>query len=586
MSTNINTENAKQIRDRMEVYAGINARQTSVIFSTITPGAGLEIQDSNTLTAMSNTDWNMRVLTDFQGQGFPLDGTCELYDSSVAASLDDGKIGLRTTVGTGTTITVQAASNFSALTIAFTSGEGSITYGGETYTIRRIVVIPVNSTSATLTINNTDADSRIEIASITPGIVLEFDNTNLVSCSLDLRTDLSIVNPTWAISSIEIQAYYQDDISEAISNVGDDVPIWYYAGYDGDYSDMRTFYLSEAATQKENLITIKGEDMSHKLEDAKNVSIQRLDTVAHSGWIALYNFFVTVIKNAGVKPVSVESAPAKSGSTTTGRSIVMTEASPRDYVQDIMRLGHTGTFWPRYVDAGIPKITHSKPTSKWDIYETECGDFERNVDRNVAKIATGADAEYGVTNTTTRATKWTVIQKNMSIKSGQRITKNFSDVWYWAYSVAYKQGNKFIWSLLDKVQWIPNKTSVRKTVKGKKKWYYRPTLYGKRLTASKGATSIVPSPTRPGYTAEVSPIAIGQVYQGTTFVYPRYANLFSISNVGGSFTWKGDPRMQPYDVFTLHRQDGTAETCTIEQIQLKHEGGGTVATISYRKGII
>lgn len=604
MSTDINTENAKQIRERMEVYCGINARQTNVDFSVIGTGYNIALDDVNTLDAMSETDWNMRTLTDFQGEGFVLDGSCELLDTSLTtASLANGKNGLRTDIGQGTTITMTAPSQFTAITLAITHGTGTITKGADTYEIRRIVVVPVNSTTVTFTVSNDNPNERVEIASITPGIVLSFDNTNLISCNLDLRTDLTLVNPTWQISSIEIEAYWPNDISEAISNVGDDVPIWYYAGYDGDYSKMRTFYLSEAATQKENLITLKGEDMSHKLEDAKNVLIQRLDTTAKTGYKDLYNWFVKIIRNAGIKPVSTQSAPAAAGNTTTAWSLVMTEASPRDFVQDIMRLGHSSTFWPRFVDAGIPKITWSKPTSQWDIYETECGDFERNVDRNIAKIKTGDDAEYGVVNNVTRQTAWTVIQKNIRIKSGQKITKNFSDVWYWSYKVAYKQGDKFIWSLIDKVQWIPNKTSVQKKVKTnekyttgekkgqykyKKKWFYRPTLYGKKLTVSKGATSTVPNPTRPGYTAEVSPIAIGRVYQGssTSIVYPNYNHLFGMSNIGGSFTWKGDPRMQPYDIFTLHRKDGTTETCTIQDIQLRHEGGGTQATISYRKGII
>lgn len=54
----------------------------------------------------------------------------------------------------------------------------------------------------------------------------------------------------------------------------------------------------------------------------------------------------------------------------------------------------------------------------------------------------------------------------------------------------------------------------------------------------------------------------------------------------GSFTWKGDPRMQPRDFFNFHRLDGTVEVCTIETISLKHEKGGTQAQITYRKGMV
>ena len=62
-------------------------------------------------------------------------------------------------------------------------------------------------------------------------------------------------------------------------------------------------------------------------------------------------------------------------------------------------------------------------------------------------------------------------------------------------------------------------------------------------------------------------------------------NLIEAQNVFGQFVWKGDPRMQPRDVVTFHRLDGTTETITIENITLSHEKGGLSAEITYRKGI-
>lgn len=593
----INSQNAKQIRDKMEVYCGLSARSTADLTFSI---QGEKLKDTNYNVALDTESWDMRHLTDFAGEGFPLDGSCELLDTSIEGSLDDGKLGIRTPIGGSVTAQVTANKTIVAVTVAVTSGTGTITANGVSYQARRITVIPVNSTTITLTITSSDEEDRLEIGSITPGITMEFSNDNIVSVQLDLRSDLSIINPSWEISSIELQAYWPEDISTAISNIGDDVPIWYYAGYDGDYSDVRTFYMSEAASMKENLITLKGEDMSGKLEDAKNVAIQRLDSIAKSGRKTLYNWFVNIIKSAGIKPVSTQKAPTELGTVKTARSMVMTEASPRDYVQDIMNMAHVGAFWPLYVDAGIPKITWSKPTAKWDIYEEECGDVERKVDRNVAKIKTATDSEYGVINVATRAKKYSVLAKNIKIKAGKAIIKNLdSETWCWAYKVAYKRNNKFTWARLNTVKWTPNKTSVQKEVKTKekytsgkkkgqyktvKKWFYRPTLYGKRLRISVSKRSV--SASRPGYTAEVSPLALGAIYQGTTLLYPNYNRLFDVSNLGGSFTWKGDPRMQPRDVFRFHRLNGTVEECTIESIGITHEEGGTVAEISYRVGVI
>lgn len=82
-------------------------------------------------------------------------------------------------------------------------------------------------------------------------------------------------------------------------------------------------------------------------------------------------------------------------------------------------------------------------------------------------------------------------------------------------------------------------------------------------------------------------------------------SMLDKSNVIGSFTWKGDPRMQPRDVVELQQpdenladQDGVllqtedgddiiinlSKIITLENITLTHEGGGTVAEITYREG--
>lgn len=600
MST-LDTQNAKQIRDAMEVHCGLTARYTNADLAISQKSGDIAVTDSNLSESIDADKWNMRKLADFQGDGFLLDGSCVLLDTSLPGSLDDGKLGIRSGIGGTLVITVTSTQTIPAVTMAITSGEGTVTANNKDYEAERIVVVPVNAKSVTLTVASTDPGRRVEIASITPGVTLELSNENLTYCAVNLRSDLSMDSPSWQISDIEIRAYWPDDISEAISNIGDDVPIWYYAGYPGDYSKTRKFYLSEPAQMEENLITIKGEDQSHKLEDSKNVELQRLDTTADKGRRQLYQFFCNVITGCKIKPVSTETAPSASGSVKTAQSMVVTDQSPRDCVQNIMNLGHYGTFWPTFVDAGIPQITWSKPAKKWDIYERDCGDVVRTVDRNIAKITT--DNENGVHCTANRATNWEKLQENITLTKGKTITKSFSDEYYWTYKVDYKSGNKFTLQQLNKVQWVAGKTSVKKKTKVKVKvkgkirkrtktiWLYKPTLYGKSLDIQKGVDSISEASKRPGTTLQVNPICYGKIYQGATWIFPDYNRLFERSNIGGSFTWKGDPRMQPRDVASFHRVDPDSngnevvELITLESISLIHEGGGTKATISYRKGI-
>lgn len=589
----INSENLKSIRPAMDVHCGLTYRTTASLTYTIS--GSVKLDDSNISTSLANSEWDMRHLADFSGDGFPLDGSCELYDGDPTASLDIGKLGIRSDIGGTFTVAVTASSTIAALTIAITSGTGTITANGNTYEARRITVVPVNALSVTLTVASDDPDERIEIASIIAGVVLNFTNDDLISVNLDLRSDLSIIGPTWQVSGIEIEAYWPNDISSAVANIGDDVPIWYYSGYAGDYSETRNFYLSEQVTMENNVITIRGEDQSHKFENAKDVALQRLDTQPKNGWRNLYLFFRNIIQNAGIKPVSVQAPPSESGSSTAQRNMVLQQAPRRDYVADIMNMAHVGTFWPTFVDAGTPKITWSKPTKKWDIYEEDCGDVKRYYTRNVAKITTDTENEHGVSNTVTKSNTWKIIEEDIKIEKNVPQIRNYSyPEWYWAYSIIFKKNDKFDWQTLDSVKWTPSRTTtkkkttktdpVSKVAAAVTEVMNQPNLYAKKVTVTMDNRAVTIA--RPGVTEVVDPLALGKCYQGTTLLYPNYSRLFNISNATGSFTWKGHPKMQPRDVFDFHRLDGTTETCTIETINLKHEHGGTTAEITYRVGVI
>lgn len=589
MST-IDVQNAKQIRDPMEVHCGISARDTKVDLTFMVSG-GVAAKDTNISESLDSEHWDMRKLTDLQGEGFPLDGTCELMDKSVEGSEDDGKIAVRSNIGGTVTITVKSDVTIIAVTIAVTgeNESGVITANGIDYIAKRITVIPVNGKSITLTAKSTDNTKRIEIASVTPGITLELDQNNLISCVLGLRSDLSIINPTWKVSDIEIQAYWPDDISEAISNVGDDVPIWYYAGYPDDYSKIRQFYLSEAATMEENVITLKGEDASSKLEDKTNAS-KCITSTSNNGRNLFYNKFISLITDSGIKLMKKEAAPAKKTGGTSYTAIIK-EHTSRELVADMMNLSHYGTFYPVFVDAGIPTVRWSKPTKKWDIYEEDCGSVKRDVERNIAKITT--EDKNGVQSNVTKS-KMLKVLETKNVEAGESYSYS-SDAYYWQMSVS---NAKSILITAEKAVWKAKKTTKKKKVKQKYKsngkWrtktvtktFYQCIVKGKKANVARQKKSITDPGKRPGYTAQITPATYGKMYDGSTLLYPAYSNLFKRSNIAGSFTFKGDPRMQPRDVFSFHRLDGTTEDCTIESITLKHEGGGTSAELTYRKGIV
>ncbi len=576
MST-IDIQNAKQIRDPMEVYCGISARAQNDL--TFTISSDIEAADSNVSEALDSELWDMRQLTDLSNGGFPLDGSRQWYDKSLAGSEENGKIGLRSSIGGAMTITAKSNTEFAAVTIAFTRGSGTIIANSKSYDIRRIVVIPVNAKSITMVVESDDPTDRVEIASITPGITLEFSNENLVTCQMALRSDLSMDSPTWPVSDIEIQAYWPDDISEAISNVGDDVPIWYYAGYNGDYSEPRSFYLSEKASMEDNVITLKGEDASSKLED-KNYLARVLNSTSLDGRRQLYLRFCNAITDAGIKLINREAAPSKTTGTETKYTAVFQEHTSRDLIAHVMNLTHYGSFWPVFIDSGIPTVRWAKPSSKWHIYEEDCGSVKREAERNIGKIKSN-NSDYGISTKAARSnTLETLVSK--SVKAG-KMYSHTDDDFYWYMSVTNASSKT---ANANKIIWTAQKTTETKKVNGKEKKTNQCIVKGKKVDISTLAKSITEDNKRPGTTLLIDPMVLGKVYQGTTLIYPRHKALFDRSNITGAFIWKGDPRMMPRDVFTFHRIDGTEEECTIESIILSHEGGGTTAEIAYRKGIV
>lgn len=574
----IDTENAKILRPCMEVYAGLSARMRNVDL-TIQISGDIGAVDTNISTSIDSENWNMRKLTDLSGEGFSLDGKRSLYDTQKAGSESDGKVGLRTSLGGTVTAIITASSNVSAITLAFTGDnpEGAITANGVNYDARRIVVIPVNSTGITLQISSTNINKRLEIASITPGISFSFSNNNLVLVSLTLRADLAIDNPTFPVSEIEIKAFWPDEISEAISNIGDDVPIWYYAGYQGNYSPVRYFYLSQAASMTGNVITLKGEDSASKLEDSSYIA-QCINSKSGNGNKVIYEKFVSMITDAGISLISKEVSPA---ATSTGSSyaLILKEGTSRDFVADIINLCHYGTFWPVFVDGGRPEIKWKKPTPKWNIYEENCGEVVRNVERNIAKIK--SDDENGLQSIVTKKTTLDTLVKK-DVTAGKSYSYD-ADGYYWYMSVS---NAKSALITAARAVWRAAKSTTKKKKNKKTVKQNQCIVKGKKAVVAKENSSIAHAQRRPGYTMQASPIAYGKIYEGTTLTYPAFVRLFDRNNITGSFKFRGDPRMQPRDVFNFHRLDGKVEDCTIQTISLTHEEGGTIAEISYRKGIV
>lgn len=506
------------------------------------------------------------------------------------------------------------------------------------------------------------------IIQVTPeqGSPITITNENLISCTASLRSDLSILDPSLPESEINIEAYFDTDISDTLASIPDETPVTYQAGYAGDMSPVRNFYLAEQITWQDNVMSIHAVDAVHKLD--KEIGTALYTNSQGPGRIA--GAVLALVQEYTGVDAYAETLPYL---PAAGSNLFVVDDgfTVRDFIAQMNQLLHQeDEIWYTYVDAGIPTFTASKPSSSWDIYEEDCGEVQRNTDRKIASltvqlrslrqiITPEAGSATIIRNVGTSLSfnsayirgiaigvgintrdddllkaKYSTIGRSDRVmplipvtESGLSNTAAFPYVQYStvaglqrmlkdglgqdefsyigtpsaSYSPIYTQfvpwdctydATDSYWTDNPDTTDIRSQANARAVLVNAKivastddanvnigGYVYEPTIEPETYTSVSGE----------GVSAEIeNPPWFGAVQTSTYGIaYPdeAYQSLLRRSNVTGSFTWKGDPRIQPRDVATFHRLDGTTETITIENITLSHEKGGLSAEITYRCGI-
>ena len=551
-------------------------------------------------------------------------------------------------------------------------------------------------------------DVRIQV---TPaqGDPIVITNENLISCVVSLRSDLSILEPTLPESEINIEAYMDDDISDILAAIPDETPVTYQAGYPGDMSPVRKFYLSEQITWSDNVMTIHAVDAVHKLEKEVAAPIKSETT---RDILEMPRYFLQV---CGVDYIDEWQTPVQAGDVfrpviikpgNTMRELIayyniQFNVSDSDGWYDtsvgMIQLDTPCQFI--YVDAGIPHLRYYRELEDpRDIYESDCGNVQRFVDRAIARLNYEYEEvpvvdESDDTNVV-KAGSGTVLRGKGTSLSFDKMTSDYViglylgtaadndvanklldkfGVIYGAYNMFFvvppaRDGN-YYFDTMDNVSvsykdeyddyiWIGQKLAYGeieqsefeayppKTASSERgfsqfvPWSVRPngwryttgsatitSMYGmwnvlsqagiissdnqaldvdiygfcyvsdkrtglaRRKTGQQGKTvtlsTEIPISGTMMADAYKTDSSTGTTESVTVGLFPQvgYTQRLYRSDVTGSFTWKGDPRMQPKDVINFHRLDGTTEEITLENITITHEGGGTSAEITYRKGI-
>ena len=578
----INSENAKQIRDPMEIYIHLFAGGSATIGS-YTAYSPYKSYDST----LGNTSWAMRSIADLAGDGFPLDGSVEWFDSSITPSANNGKLGVRGVAGSNVQIKVTASGTLTSITVA-SQNVGTITVGGVSYPSTGLNVIPINATSATLQFSPSDSDERAMVDYIIPGAEFSITNDNLVSCNLSLRSDLNVNGHTWEESEIEISMYYPYDISSTFAYIQSNFPITYQAGYDSDLSEIRRFYLSEPITEENNVVTIRGVDASHLL-DEKIMNEQWITTNTGNSREAIYNKFVQAIQAAGIKLVHKQNV-SKANSGTTQYAI-LPEMSTRDFVSEVMNLTlsyrRSGTYYGiQFVDAGIPSVEFGDGKTfgnTWTINKSDCADWVESYEQNIARIQeTNDERKYNESIGIARNVDGDNIASKVKGEVNQEFEYNFDGYYHGANVVddhPWGTGTKYAFTIISD-------TPSRIFFKVKKKGATTFGVFAFPVTISGGVSSYSNPNNLPGITIDYDPFIYGILTDANGATVFNYPSLFNRSLRTGSFTFKGDPRQQPLDYLNIvddTKSPTTTITARITSIDLSHEGGGTTAVIGWRE---
>ena len=677
----IDIQNAKQIRDPMDVLIEMELASDDVTLSYSGYSGTAKVADGE----LDEPTWPMRKLADLQGDGFPLDGSCVLYDSSTSPSQANGKLGVRGNVGEAVTITITGNKSIASLFI-FATGAESVTFGSTTTPIyNNVVTIPVGATSITITLNPASETTRIEVSQIEAGAKFRITNENLIKATVSLRSDLSIIDPTLPESEINIEAYQDTDISEAVASIPEDTPIMYSAGYEGDMSPVRRFYVTGQVTWADNVLSIQGVDAVHFLDVPMTPMYMRFER-SPIDIVRVLRAYIQMLLEQSTGTGDIDGRvqnPLNRGpfySTTTEMVVAPTGITVREALAEalnIIRLRNIPSqytvdardnFVLDYIDAGRPKFyTDPAYQNEWNIYEEDCGNLKKNVDRTLrginytrnlcvsGNVTSGFPFDDGIPVGTAKVLKNNGVFITLEdyvycffpgIKRAEvpnpydrPITPLIPVADYVTYA-----WNPYFMNQLDNVaaatplitgetknaelsEWATEGPSNRQPLytqvipwtviypteddyyrwKGLSNMWaglvvagkiepdaeqYEVTLFGYKISIEESAITVGAGEGVP--LAKMAAKLMGRAFFWNSNetvgpeAFPKYGveQLLNRSPITGSFTWKGDPRMQPRDVVEWERLDGTTTTITLENITLTHEGGGTSAEITYREGVV
>ena len=564
--TTIAEENRKTLRQAVNVLCGLRE-------ITDEPSSINTLNCRNDYKGLANIEPTLltTVLMDLGGNGFPNTGEARPmqtesdspyrygYISAEAARSDgtfDNKPGVRIVAGQKPQyVTLELRGQY-----------------GESKVVRYEPTWPQYGSYATLYIDSWNPGERVYIVGVFLGVAWIWNNDNLLSANLDLRSVGTEIGDELEVSSIDIQALEENFDADIIGRIPKGAPIWYSAGYAGDMSEGRTFYLSETLNWDDKILTVKGQDASMLLD---NVEIAVDCDLYNSGWYMDHVIGKRI--RAALASITYEEVGAPPVKEAEGLQMILYESkAARSIISE-----YTGVFREAdyfrvtYVDAGRPTLTFGQVGKHWSIYADEISEFDTIIERNKKTLKMTLPEYY---------LQYNADIKDVSATSGKTyfVTLDppcpYENVWIDPAPTSYTEIN----------------CSVLKFVAAATRSYK---IYGyetlENLIDANNPYSVTEANAGEEYTFDFD-LPLFNMTSGGSLTKRALTYLLDRSNIVYEFTYRGNPHIQPRDIVYVEIatwENGSMtkhwETMTVDTVTLEHsEGGGLSSRIRARKGAV
>lgn len=561
--TTIAEENRKTLRQAVNVLCGLRE-------ITDEPSSINTLNCKNDCKALANLEPTMLTTTlmDLGGNGFQNDGKALPmqtetdsyrygYISAEAAGPDgtfDNKPGVRIVAGQKPQyVTLELRGQY-----------------GESKVVRYEPTWPQYGSYVTLYIDSWNPGERVYIVGVFLGVAWIWNNDNLLSANLDLRSVGTEIGGELEVSSIDIQAVEENFDADIIGRIPQGAPIWYAAGYSGDMSEKRTFYLSEKLSWDDKVLSVRGQDASMLLD---NVEIAVDCDNYNSGWYMDHVIGKRI--RAALASITYEEVGTPPVKEAEGLQVILYEAkAARSIISE-----YTGVFRDAdyfrvtYVDAGRPMLTFGPVGKQWSIYADEISEFDTIIERNKKTLKMTLPEYYLQYNTDI---------EDVSATSGKTyfVTLDppcpYRNVWIDPAPTSYTEIN----------------CSVLKFVAAATRSYK---IYGYETLANlidaNNPYSVTEANAGEEYTFDFD-LPLFNMTSGGSLTKRALTYLLDRSNIVYEFTYRGNPHIQPRDIVYVEIatwENGSMtkhwETMTVDTVTLEHsEGGGLSSRIRARKG--